>query len=537
MRSSKAVVNQAASLIGFLIVLSLALGVAIGLGFASFFLSQPGTMTEAFRRGAAREGFPASAELIFFSIFAFIYLMWATVPLSLGNSKQFDAGRLLMYPISLRKLFAIDFLSEITGLQSMFAIPSIIAMCLGAGFGSGNFVRPMIITFPIILFGIALSKWLSTTIGSLVKRQRARGETIIAFVGAIAGIGAALVGQIGPMLIRHAESFGPLRWTPPGAAAFLLTGTKGDPVVFGLTLLGLLAYSAILILMTYFIARRAALGMGGHRRRKVVVEKDATAYSGWQLPIVSSELSAIIEKEFRYASRNAQLRMMAMMPLILVVVRFVNSKRFGSAWTGAGRPSRSVFSSGELLPTFGVLYVFLVLAGISCNLFAFEEGGMRTLILSPIERYKILVGKNVVVTAIAALFSTALLTVNGIVFRDMTVLAIFFAFLSFINFSALMSLIGNWFSMSFPKRMQFGKRLNVTGLAGLLLIPMILSMMLPPFAAIAVGYIFESEIAKYLTIGMCALLSVGFYIGVIPFQGQSLARNQIQILEAVKEPE
>ena len=31
---------------------------------------------------------------------------------------------------------------------------------------------------------------------------------------------------------------------------------------------------------------------------------------------------------------------------------------------------------------------FLLLAGLSCNLFAFEEGGMRTLILSPIDRSK-----------------------------------------------------------------------------------------------------------------------------------------------------
>ncbi len=64
--------------------------------------------------------------------------MWATVPLSIGGSKQFDAGKLLMYPITLRKLFAVDFISEFTTLHSVFAVPAVLAMCIGAGLGSGN---------------------------------------------------------------------------------------------------------------------------------------------------------------------------------------------------------------------------------------------------------------------------------------------------------------------------------------------------------------------------------------------------------------
>jgi len=99
-----------------------------------------------------------------------------------------------------------------------------------------------------------------------------------------------------------------------------------------------------------------------------------------------------------------------------------------------------------------------------------------------------------------------------------------------------MAMFGNWFSISFPKRMQFGKRLNVSGLSGFLLLIMIPLMGLPPAAAVATGYIFESEFIKYLTLAVCAILSVSFYVGVISVQGHSLERNEIQILEAVKEP-
>ena len=61
-----------------------------------------------------------------------------------------------------------------------------------------------------------------------------------------------------------------------------------------------------------------------------------------------------------------------------------------------------------LMASGGVLYVFLILTGLSCNLFAFEEGGMRALILSPVDRRTIMIGKNIALTIVAFVFSAAL---------------------------------------------------------------------------------------------------------------------------------
>ena len=540
LRSSKAVVNQMASVFGTALTLGLALSVAIGLGVAAYFINTPGTMSEAFRRGAAREGFGnASAEFIFFSIFAFLYLMWATVPLSIGSGKQFDPGKMLMYPISLGKLFAIDFLSELSSIQCVFGIPAIFAMCLGAGLGSGNLAHTLIVALPAMLVGMGLSKWLSTSIGSLVRRRRARGETIIALVGGVAALGGALAGQIAPLLFRHADSVRFLRWTPPGAAAYLLI-SGNDPLGYLFFLTLLCGYGVLLVFATYWVARRSALGLGGERRRKATAEAIVTpAYTGWQLPLISAQLSAVIEKELRYAMRNAQLRMMAMMPLILIVVRFMNSRRLNSSGmrSGASQTARGLLAHGSAwMATGGVLYVFLLLAGLSCNLFAFEEGGMRTLVLSPIERWKILLGKNIAVTIIAALFSTVLLAINAVVFRDFTAQSFLFVVLSFAAFASLMALIGNWFSIRFPKRMPFGKRLNVSGVAGLLLIPMILLLSIPPLAATLAGYFLESSLIEFVVLAVFAIASILLYFLVIDFQGRSLERREIEILEVVKEP-
>ena len=147
----------------------------------------------------------------------------------------------------------------------------------------------------------------------------------MALIGAVAGLSAAVAGQVAPILFKHAESFRSLRWTPPGAAAFLLVGeSANDPVAY------VAAFLTLECLCGCFdrchLLDRASRGARSRwtaedGKRQSKTDGYATGYSGWQLPFVSAELSAIVEKEMRYAMRNAQVRMMALMPLILIVVR------------------------------------------------------------------------------------------------------------------------------------------------------------------------------------------------------------------------
>lgn len=537
LRSSKAVVNKMATVLGMLAALAFSLVVAVGLGAAAYALTNPEIIGEVLKRNSGGElPIGATTEFIFFSMLGFLYLMWATVPLSIGGSKQFDAGKLLMYPITLRKLFAVDFISEFTTLHSLFAVPAIIAISIGAGLGSGNLAIALIGAVPATLFGVSLSKWLSTTIGSLLQRRRGRGETIVALIGAVAGISGALAGQIAPTLFRHAESLRSLRWTPPGAAAVLFSGAAQNALDYVVAFITLTAYTSVLIAGTYWIARRAALGLGGRRRRKAVEDTSLTrpVYTGWQLPLLSPELSAIVEKELRYAMRNAQIKMMALMPLILIVIRFYNRRRMGDLSSSAHAGEFMAYLSG-LMASGGVLYVFLILGGISANLFAFEEGGMRSYVLAPIDRRKILLGKNIAVTIVAFVFSVALLILNAAVFRDMSAGDILFVSLSFVVFAAIMAIYGNWVSIRFPKRMQFGKRMNVSGVAGLLLIPMIVVLGAPTFLAALAGYLTSSVLVSYATLALFAIIAIVVYAIVINAQGRDLARREIEILETVRE--
>lgn len=542
LRSSKAVVNKVASLLGMIVALMFSLALALVLGIGAYVISRPGTLSSIMSRSSAREmSVAATAEFIYFSIFGFLYLMWGTLPLSLGGGKQFDAGKLLLYPITLRKLFAVDFVSELTTLHSVIAVPAILAIAIGAGLGTGNLAATLLAAVPIALFGVALSKWLSTIMGSLLRRKRARGETIVALIGAIAGLGGALAGQIAPLLFHHAESVRSLRWTPPGAAALLLMSSSPASGFGGYAIgfLTLSAYSIALIAGTYVIARRSALGLEGRRKRKAASEVpvDAQVYAGWKLPLLSPDLSAVVEKEWRYATRNAQMRMMAIMPLILIAIRLINSQRMESGMQRNPAAAHEFMTYGSgLMASGGVLYVFLILAGLSCNGFAFEEGGMRTLILSPIDRRKILLGKNIAMAMLALIFASILLTLNTLIFRDLTAQNILFVVLSFITFVALMSTIGNWLSIRFPKRMVFGKRMNVSGVAGVLLIPIILVLGIAPLLATLAGYFARSFLVEYAAFALLVLIAIGIYVIALNVHGRTLARREIDVLEAVREP-
>lgn len=514
-----------------LAALALALLIALGLGVAAYVLTSPDIVLA---------GTPPP-EFIFFSIFAMCYLLWATLPLSIGSSRQFDPGNLLLYPISLRKLFAVDFVSDVASLQSVFAIPAIIAVGIGAGLAQGRLAGAILIALVAAAFGLALSKWVSTSIGSLIRKKRARGETLLALMGAIAGLGGLLFAQIAPLFLRHAESISALRWTPPGALAFALTHglREGQSAGYALALTVVTAYTVVLVVITYWLARRAILGGGTRRRARPAASAttETENYTGWQIPLVSPDLAAIIEKELRYIMRNAQLRMMSLMPLILIIVRLMNRRHFNQTAVEGNRFITDFFKYGEgFMATTGVLYVFLILSGLSCNQFAFEHAGMRTLVLSPVDRKRILLGKNIAICTVALIFSAGVLAINHLVFRDVTLAALLFAGLSFLIFASMTSMMGNWFSIRFPKRMKFGARMNVSGVVGVLLIPMIVLLALPPLAAAAAGYVAQSLLIEYVTLAVLAVLSVGFYLLMIETQGESLQKRELEILEAVTDP-
>ncbi len=75
--------------------------------------------------------------------------------------------------------------------------------------------------------------------------------------------------------------------------------------------------------------------------------------------------------------------------------------------------------------------------------------------------------------------------------------------------------------------------MNASGVAGFLLIPLMLSLMVPPLAAVAAGYFAGSLMVKYATLTLFAGVAVALYYILINRQGRLLAQSEVEILEAV----
>jgi hypothetical protein len=542
LRSRRGAANRVASVLGTLAALAVSLLIASGLGVGAYFIIV--NRSSGGRRAAAglaardlATGASVEALLMLFLFMAMIYLMWAIVPLSLGGGEHFDPGRLLLYPVSLRKLFLIDLLSELTSLASIFAAPSVFAIALGAGLARGRIGGALLVALCATLFGIALAKLLATAIGALMQRKRTRGEALLAFVGVLGALSGMALGQAEHFFGRLDNFPAALRWTPPGAVAVALT-TTGANSNYAFSLVLLVAYTFVLIVLTYKIARGALSGSGAKRRGKPTPSRVAVSGAdakacGWRLPFGSEMLSAVFEKELRYAMRNAQLRTMAVMPIILTLsFRLIGMRRGGAPATSMLPASIAPYMEGSGA-ALSVLYAFLITSALSSNLFGYESGGMRAYVLAPVMRSKILLGKNLAMLVVSFSFALAVTIVNALIYRDLTPRALLFTALSFIFFAAATATVGNLFSIRFPKRLQFGKRMNASGVAGLLLLPVFVVVALPPALAVLAGYAAQSLAVEYAILAAFAIAGVAVYFLSLRAQGRMLAKRELDILEVV----
>jgi hypothetical protein len=510
--------------------------------------------------------------LFLFFIFTVMFLMWALMPLALGGGGRFEPGRMLLYPISLGKLFAFDLLSDLTGLAAVFAVPVSLAMGLGAGLANGSVAAGLVVSVCAVAFGLSFSKLLAVGVGALMRTKRTRGEMLLALLGAVLGMTGALMGQLMPLVERYGAYFERARWTPSGAAAYALAFGlhRGGAGALLWSLLLLAGYAFLCVALSYAIARRTALGKGGASRRASEVEREKTkaaavggsgritavekggsaavekgrgaaggkqkgkavaedeAYAGWRLPLVSAEFSAVVEKELRYAVRNAQLRVIALMAVGLTIV--LRMAPFGGARRSWAMISPYAEGAGAV---FSVLYIFTLVSPISTNLFGYDGAGMRALVLSPVSRRLILVAKNAAVTFISLVLVAAGVFVGGLVFGDLTPRTLLFAALAFVNTAALFALYGNWLSLQFPVRVKFGKRMNRSGVGGILLIPFFIVLMIPPALSVLAAQLTQSFLVKYVILAAFALLSIALYALVVPVQGRWFERRELTILEAV----
>ena len=530
MRSRRAALNSAASAAGTLAALSTSLVLCVGIGFAAYALLAEASAA----RGGAPGGDAVESMLLLFGLVTAIFVMWGIVPVGMGGGNRFDPGRLLLYPVRLRRLFLIDLASELASLASIFAVPALLAVGGGAGLAGGHLARALAASACAAAFGLALSKLFATTVAALMRARRGRGETLLALVGVVFAFSGVLMQQ-GARLAAGAKSFPKaLRLTPPGALVAALTeGSRaGGGGVYALSLATLALYALAATWLTYRVALHALnRGGSGRSRAALAAQGSAPVKAGWRLPLASRAVSTVFEKELRYAMRNAQLRAMIVMPVVMTVaLRLGLSPHRGGF--GGSLPSAAPYLEGARAG-LGVMYAFMVTSALTANCFGYDGAGVRAFILAPVPRRAILLGKNLAMLCVIAAAALLVTAANQIIYGDLTARSLLFAALSFLFDAGLIFASGNYFSVRFPKRMRFGKRTSASGAAGLLMIPVFVAVVAVPALSILGGWAAGSVFAEYVILAAFAAVSAAAYVLLLDAQARELGHRELDILGVV----
>jgi hypothetical protein len=177
--------------------------------------------------------------------------------------------------------------------------------------------------------------------------------------------------------------------------------------------------------------------------------QNARVAPGWHLPALPGAIAALVEREFRYASRNGFTLMNLAIPIFLPAI-------FGAV--AAGGREMDFVSRDAGTTFFGlVAYTQMVTSQLVFNQFAFEGHGIQFLFLAPVRFREVIAAKNLAYAA-AVLLDIVLIWVVMAAFGQAPGALATVTVLSALPFLLLAQMaVGNLLSLYFPRRFDFGK--------------------------------------------------------------------------------
>jgi len=231
---------------------------------------------------------------------------------------------------------------------------------------------------------------------------------------------------------------------------------QGDALPVLKSAAGLLLYALVFAGLLW---RRYAAQYRGEELSETVAPARASKKTPVAIPariesegirLLPAEVSAIMRKELRYLTRNTFVSMSLVLPPVLVLF-------FAMQFSGPHpAASRHAISPQMFFP--GVMaYIVLILMAPAFNTFAYEGRGMQTYFMVPLRFRDVLLGKNLTQFTILLFEVGACVGVLAwkSVLPGLTVILSTMAALIFCVVGQFT--IGNWSSLMFPKKMEFGR--------------------------------------------------------------------------------
>ncbi len=403
----------------------------------------------------------------------FLFLWMISIVSEIQRSETISIGRLLHLPVSLRGVFAVNYLASHLTLSIILIVPTMLGLAVGLALCQGPV---MLCLVPLVLASVfMITAWTYCLRGWLVSLMvnPRRRRAIVAYVT----LGAVLLSQL-PNLLTHVMRRGsgqgrsvplvastdqgprlpnavrllhevlPIGWVGYGA----MHAAAGNPMPGLLATAGGLAIGAMGLRRAYGSTVRFYRGEQAARQRprRSPPARPAATQAGLaerHVPGVPAEATALAQVFFRCLIRAPEIRIALAMNLLFVGIALAGIIARRSS--PPGEAMKPLVATGTVMVTlFGMLQLMF-------NHFGHDRQGFRCLVLSPVPRHLILLAKNLAVVplvlclGLALLAAATLLAHIGLVTVLAAVLQLAMAFL-------LVSMTGNAVSLLVPFRVSPG---------------------------------------------------------------------------------
>lgn len=428
------------TIIGLLVLLFFAGEIGMGLLFAFNSLSAP-----------------ANTEVLYL-LFTGMLLFWIVLPLlSYSTNEGLDVTKLQLFPLTRLELMFSLLFSSFFDIWTVFLlilfVVTIVAWWLHS-LALGLMTLLVCVVFYVVM--VSVSQLILALLMRTLQSRRFRDLSIIlialfgssCYIFSRFAFGANNITNFGAML--NSGGFSPyLQWLPSGVAASSVRAASQGNWTGSLALLALLiAIAALALYLWQLVLERSmsASESGAARSRKqrgqgyaalaasaqpagVAVSGASVAprstlerahVSAGALPVATSfrtslfeQLQALVKKELLCFWRDPVLKIRIFQSLFYVIIFILAPLLFKSGSSSSGE---SFY--GQYEPFVSAALVFLFMLTLSLNTLGIERQSLSALFLFPIDRRRLLWGKNLAVFLLGFVELIALMLVSIVLARE-----------------------------------------------------------------------------------------------------------------------
>ena len=393
-------------------------------------------------------------------LFWAIFLWWQGFPIfAAGFGVHFEFRSLLRFPLNLSTFYILGLVYGLADFGAIASLCWLASMTLAVAVAQPPALPAMIVT--CLLFAamnLALERLLGSWLEKILAKRRARELFFAFFILLMIG-----VQFIGPAIQRYGKPATPrvLKILPylapfPGSlAGRAVAGAalrQNTAVLIGTS--GLLIYVVVCggLLWLRFAAeyRGEELSETSAAARTVKRTETRIADEKETAGFLPPQIAAMLKKESRYVFRNSFAMVALIFPPMLVLL-------FVTQFAGTHPTALHKGMSAELFFPGMLAYLVLILMAPAYNCFAYEGRGMLGYFMAPVRFSDVLMGKNLMQCILLAIEIGV--SVGVLVWRiGLPSTPVFVSTLAAVAFAVAGQLtIANWSSLTFPKRMEFGK--------------------------------------------------------------------------------